>query len=146
MITMENSNIDSSNPGIVATEVQVNISDEKLRGLLLRTYEEALKNERTVSYYDWCSVLLSISGTIFLALITSSFNDVGMVSAAVVTIIAWVICIGSFLIGCGFLYKKYSVNTSGDTEKRDEAVDRIMRQSLSQSLSNHSAEKQTVYN
>lgn len=132
---MENNIIDSSNPGIVATEVQVNISDEKLRGLLLRTYEEALKNERTVSYYDWCSVLLSISGTIFLALITSSFHDVGMVSAVIVTGIAWVICICSLLFGCVFLYKKYSMKISGDTEKRDEAVDRIIRQNLS----NHSA-------
>ena len=41
--------IDNSDPGIVVTETTVTISDEKLKGMLSKTYESAQRDERRFS-------------------------------------------------------------------------------------------------
>ena len=123
---MGNNIIDSTNPGIVATEVQVNLSDEKLKSTLLHIYEEAQKNERTIQYYDWCSVLLSIAGTLLLSLVTSDFHGVGSIDANTVRIVAWVVFTISGILGFIFLYIKYTKKVNGDTTARDKAVEKVM--------------------
>ena len=123
---MGNNIIDSTNPGIVATEVQVNLSDEKLKSTLLHVYEEAQKNERTIHYYDWSSVLLSIAGTVFLSLITSDFHSVGAIDAVTVRRVVWVVFAITCFLGFVFLYIKNTKKVNGDTTARDKAVEKVM--------------------
>lgn len=123
---MGNNIIDSTNPGIVATEIQVNLSDEKLKSTLLHVYEEAQKHERTIKYYDWCSVLLSIAGTLLLSLVTSDFHGVGSIDANTVRNIAWLAFVVTCIFGFIFLYIKYTKKVNGDTTARDNVVEKVM--------------------
>ena len=63
---MANKIINSSDPGIVAKETTVHLSDEKLRGIMSRTYERAQKDADTIKFHKFYSVFLSIAGTLFL--------------------------------------------------------------------------------
>ena len=96
---MPNNIIEQSDPGIVAKETPVRLSDEKLRNMLSRTYERAQKDMSVVKFRKFYSVFLSVAGTLFLSLLTSTFGAVGKISAEAVTVIAWIICIGSAVIG-----------------------------------------------
>ena len=78
---MANKIINSSDPGIVAKETTVHLSDEKLRGIMSRTYERAQKDADTIKFHKFYSVFLSIAGTLFLSLLTSSFNDLGNIKS-----------------------------------------------------------------
>ncbi len=94
---------------------------------MLRVYEEAQKNERTKHVYDFAGVLLSISGTLFLTLLSADFKSIGRLDAEVVSDIAWAICILTFILGVVFLYVKYSRAVCGYTIQRDVAVDKVIK-------------------
>lgn len=127
---MANKIIDSTDPGIVARETTVHLSDEKLRGIMSRTYERAQKDAETIKFHKFYSVFLSIAGTLFLSLLTSSFNDIGPFNSEVVTVIAWIICgittiFGFILMGIHVVDK-----TKKHTSERDAAVDEIFEKNF----------------
>ena len=70
---MLNNIIEQSDPGIVAKETPVRLSDEKLRNMLSRTYERAQKDVRKPKLCKFFGVFLSIAGTLLLSLLTSTF-------------------------------------------------------------------------
>lgn len=122
---MPNNIIEKSDPGIVAKETPVRLSDEKLRNMLSRTYERAQKDMSAIKFPKFYSVFLSISGTLFLSLITSTFSSVGKINASVVTGIAWGICISSAILGFILMGITVTNKTKSDTLKRDEAVNEV---------------------
>lgn len=123
---MANNIIRQSNQGIVMEETPVTLSDEKLNGILLRTYEKAVAD---VSEWHFCklySVLLSIAGTLFVSLFTSEFNNLGSIDASTVKVVVIVITITSAI--AGFILLAISVNQKkkSDTEKRDDSIKQII--------------------
>lgn len=57
---MSNSIIEQSDPGIVAKETLIRLSDEKLKNMLSRTYERAQKDMSVVKFRNYYSISLSI--------------------------------------------------------------------------------------
>ena len=120
--------IDSSPSTIVVKETPVHLSDEKLRGLLARSYEKAQSDSSSESAGKWSRTLLSISGTLLLSLLTASFNSVGKLDASTVSTIAWFICVLTGLAGIVFSGINYRNRTQRSTSKRDAAVDEVFNQ------------------
>lgn len=122
---MPNGIIEQSDPGIVAKETPVRISDEKLKNMLSRTYERAQKDMSVVKFRNYYSVFLSIAGTLFLSLLTSTFGAVGNISAECVTKFAWITCIASATLGFVLMGMTVSDKTKNDTSERDQAVSEV---------------------
>lgn len=122
--------INSSDPGIVAKEITVHLSDEKLRGIMSRTYERAQKDAGTIKFHKFYSVFLSIAGTLFLSLLTSSFNDLGPIKSETVTVVAWILCGASSLLGFILMGVHVADKTKNHTIERDTAVDEIFMQNF----------------
>lgn len=129
MAIVSNMNIiDTKDEGIVVKETPIRISDEKLRNALSRTYEEAQKDMSKFHFYNLYSVFFSIAGTLFLSLLTSDFRAFGPITAEKATIGAWVVCIGSGIIGAVLACYKVSQKTKNDTNNRDDAVEKVFNQ------------------
>lgn len=122
--------IDTKDEGIVVKETPISISDEKLRNALSRVYEEAQKDMSTFHFYNLYNVFLSIASTLFLSLLTSDFHAIGSITAEKVTNGAWVICIGSGLLGVILACCKVSQKTKNDTSDRDAAVKKVFNQHI----------------
>lgn len=128
---MSNNIIEQSDPGIVAKETPVRLSDEKLRNMLSRTYERAQRDMSSWKIYKSYSMLLSVAGTLFLSLMTSTFNEVGSLSTEIVTCIVWIMCILFALFGFILMGISVSVKMRSDTTERDKAVDEVFEQYFS---------------
>ncbi len=128
---MSNNIIEQSDPGIVAKETPVRLSDEKLRNMLSRTYERAQKDMNAVKFRKFYSVFLSISGTLFLSLLTSTFGAVGKISAEFVTGMAWTICISFAVLGFILMGMTVTDKIKSDTHERDKAVNEVFKQYFS---------------
>ena len=122
--------INPSLPAIVLTEQKIEMSDVKLKEILNYTYEHAQKESKAAMYREYYSSLFSVSGTLLLTLLTASFNDIGVIKANVITIIAWVICIGSFLLGLFFLAMFFSSKNMCNIDRRDESIQEILEKQL----------------
>ena len=116
--------IDSTDPGIVIKETTVQLSDEKLKNLLSHIYEISQEKTSAIKFYKFYGVFLSIAGTLFLTLLTSSFKQIGPFGADVVTKIAWCICIASAVLG--FILLCFAVNQKlhYNCSERDETVEK----------------------
>ncbi len=123
---MANNIIKQSSQGIVLEETPVTLSDEKLKGILLHTYEKAIANTTKWKYYKLYSVLLSIAGTLFFSLFTSKFNGIGQISAETVKTIVIVLCIITAVTGFIFLGISVNVKKKSDTEERDNAINEMI--------------------
>ena len=131
MAMLSNINIiDTKDEGIVVKETLISMSDEKLRNSLSRAYEEAQKDMSKFHFYNLYSVLLSIASTLFLSLLTSDFHAIGSVTAEKVTIGAWLVCIGSGILGAILACYKVSQKTKNDTNDRDDAVKKVFNQHI----------------
>ena len=119
--------IKQSNQGIVLEETPVTLSDEKLNGILLHTYEKAVQDVSKWRFHKLYSVLLSIAGTLFVSLFTSSFNDLGNINAETVRTIVIVVTIVSAVVG--FILLGISVNQKkkSDTDVRDASINEIIK-------------------
>lgn len=111
-------------------ENELSLSDEMLRGMLKRIYERAQKDMNSVGIQRYYSVFLSVAGTLLLSLLTSEFRSVGKISAETLTSIAWFICIGCAISGFVLMGKFISEKLKHDTERRDAAVEEIIKQNF----------------
>ncbi len=110
---------------IVCTETEITITNEKLKNTLSGIYETARDDANKKKWYDYFTVGFSIAGTILLALLTATFNDIGSISSHTITTIAWVIFGISFSYGVVALIAKLisiSNNTSNEHKERDKAI------------------------
>ena len=127
---MPNNIITQGDPGIVAKERPVSLSDEKLKTMLSRTYECAQKDMNSTKFRNFYSIFLSIAGTLFLSLLTSSFNAFGNVSSETVTLVVSIICVAFAVLGFILLALTVKDKTTTDTSARDKAVDEIFKSSF----------------
>ena len=126
--TREKSIINQSDACIVLTESKISLSDEKLKGMLLRTYERAEKDTLRPSITKHYGVFLSASGTLILSLLTSSFGDIGMIEAIIVTRIMWVIAVILGLMGMILLFVYSNKKANNSRDSRDKAIDEILKE------------------
>lgn len=119
-------NIIQSNQGIVMVERQVTLTDEKLSGILLRTYEKAVADVTKWKYYNLYSVLLSVAGTLFFSLLTSEFYAIGPIKADTVKNTVILLTIISAILGFVFLGISVNQKKKSDTEVRDESINEII--------------------
>ena len=128
---MGNNNIiKHSNQGIVVEEIEIKLSDEKLSSMLLNAYEKASNITSKWHFYKLYSVLLSIAGTLFLALLTTTFNDVGQLKADLIRNIIIVATISCAVVGFIFLGISVNKKKENDTAVRNAAIKEIMEQYL----------------
>lgn len=122
--------IDISDPGIVFKETQITISDEKLNSMLLSAYEAAQKDSNKFKLHSLWGICWSIAGTLLMSLLTSTFNKIGSIEANVVT--NWAIALCALFAFLGLLLAIWRINekSSIDTENRDNAVNKIYKDSL----------------
>lgn len=108
---------------IVCTETEITITNEKLKNTLSDIYETARDDANKKKWYDYFTVGFSIAGTILLALLTATFNDIGSISSHTVTTIAWVIFGIIFSYGVvALIAKLISNNTRNEHKERDKAI------------------------
>lgn len=132
---MGNNNIiKQSNPGIVLEETPLSLTDEKLNGMLLRTYEKAVRDVTKWKYYKLYSILLSIAGTLFLSLLTSEYNDLGALDSSTIRIIVIVTTTIAAIMGFIFLGISVSHKKKSDTEGRDASIKEITDKYFKQGL------------
>ncbi len=127
---MAKNSIISDESGIIVKENSITLSDEKLKGMLSRTYEHAQKDMNKFKFRNYYSVFLSIAGTLFLSLLTADFGSLGKISSTWVTGLAWTLCIGAAVLGFVLMGLHVSEKTSSDTASRDNAVKSILDEHL----------------
>lgn len=130
-VNNKNKIIDTKDEGIVVKETMIRISDEKLKNLLSRAYEEAQKDMSRFHFYNLYSVFLSMAGTLFLTLLTSDFHELGSVPEETVTVCVWGVCIGLAVLGSILACCKISQKTNNNTDDRDNAVKKVFNQHIS---------------
>ena len=118
--------IDNSGSGIVVTETKITISDEKLNRMLLIAYEAAQRDNNKFKIHSLWGVCWSIAGTLLMALLTSSFNEIGPIDANSVTNWAIGLCIIFVIIGLFLAIWRINDKSSNNTERRDSAVEKII--------------------
>ncbi len=128
MLNQQESNIISTSELCVVKETPVHLSDEKLRTALSRAYEKAQQDMNEFKLHKYYGVFLSIAGTLFLSLMTSQFKPIGQISAQTVTYGVWCLFIGCTILGVILAIINISEITRNNTNKRDKAVDEIVRQ------------------
>ena len=120
--------IDHTDPGIVMQETIIHLTDEKLKGILLRTYEKAQKDASDKRWYESYGVFLSVAGTLFLTILTSTFNPICGIAADIVTgIVCWICGISAF-VGFAAMYMTVKEKIKNDTNRRDDAIKEIFEQ------------------
>ena len=126
--------IDQSNPGFVATETKIQLSDEKLKRVLMQAYETALKNANAPAWNKQYGVFLSIAGSLFLAQLTSDFRQLHFfgltLEAEKVTNIIWGIIAICVALCMTCLISIIRTKTKDDTEIRDKTIDQIFKKNF----------------
>lgn len=116
---------------IIMQEKPVYLSDEKLKGIMLKTYEKALMDAEKPKFYNHYGIFFSIFTTLLLSLLTSSFQDIGQIKAETLTILAWCLCIGCLLVGILMLSISTHHKSKYNTNNRDKAINEIFQQHCS---------------
>lgn len=122
-----NNIIDNNSDGIVATETKITISDEKLNSMLSKTYEMATIEANKFKIHSLWSICWSIAGTLFITILTSSFNGIGSIGADTINNWAIGICIFAFMAGLILIIWRLNDKTSTNFTKRNETVQQVLR-------------------
>ena len=110
---------------IIVKETPVHLTDEKIKSVLYRTYERAQKDMSVKKWYDYYDCCFSVSGTLFLTLLTASFNETLGLEPDKLVYIAKMLLFISLLLGIVFLIIKLKANRQSDASKRDIAVEEV---------------------
>lgn len=117
--------INNEDEHIIVKETPVHISDEKMKSVLYRTYEQAQKDLGKRKLYDHYGCFFSVSGTLFISLASASFHDFLFFSKEECTMVVK-ICFGlSLVMGILSLFWKLKIKSDNDTTCRDNAVDAV---------------------
>lgn len=110
---------------IIVKETPVHLTDEKIKSILYRTYERAQSDVSVKKWYDYYDCCFSVSGTLFLTLLTASFNKTfGIDPEELASIAKWLLGI-SMLTGIVFLIFKLKAKRESDMSNRDIAVEDV---------------------
>lgn len=117
--------INDDDAHIIVKETSVHLTDEKIKSILYRTYERAQNDMSVKKWYDYYDCCFSVSGTLFLTLLTASFNKTfGIEPDELATTAKWMLGM-SLLLGIVFLIFKLKEKRQNDMSKRDIAVEEV---------------------
>lgn len=125
-------NIDTITGSIVCTETSIKLTDEKLKGILSKTYETARKDAQKFRIYKHYGVFLSVAFSLIIPLLTSEFQSFGVISADVISVFCWVIFAISLVSGVVLVIIYASNAATNETSERDEAVESMLAMLQSQ--------------
>lgn len=117
--------ISSDGEHIIVKETPVHLTDEKIKSVLFRAYEYAQKDVNTKSLLDYYDCCFSVSLTLFLTLLTASFNGVFGIEANTVTLIVKIVFGSLMILGILMLVLKLNTKRQSDTKQRDIAVEEV---------------------
>lgn len=105
---------------------EITLSKDKLQSVLREVYEDAHSTVCQFHWYDLCAVSFSIAFTLLITLLTTEFrnfsNDVEWMTSGRLTIIAWIVFLGSLIFGCIGLVVRSSPKSNTVFSKRDAVV------------------------
>ena len=116
----------------VVQERSINVTDEKLIRLLSNTYETARKDANSFKLYNHYGIFFSFGISLFITLLTSTFNDFEKVDGSTLTIIAWIVCAVSIIFGTVLAIIRASKQSSDEHTDRDNAVNKTIDAILSE--------------
>lgn len=119
-------NIINSNRGLILEETSLTLSDEKLNGILLHTYEKAVANVSKFNFRNLYKELLTFATTLFLSLFTSDFRSIGQFDSELVKKFVISIMIITAITGSVFAILFFYDKTKSDTEERDKSIEEII--------------------
>ena len=117
----------TSSDAIICSEKLIGISDEKLKNLLARTYEQARRDAKKSHWYSHYVTCFSFGIAFLIPLLTTDIKN------EIYEKIFWILC-GTFLLGSiimlvgTFLCKDQRL--IDEATERDEAVENIMRNNV----------------
>lgn len=127
MARKKQNNLDTISGSIVCTETNIKITDEKLRGVLLKTYEAARQDAQKFKIYKHYGVFLSAAFSLIIPLLTSDFKSFGVLTAERLTIFCWIAF--AIMLGVGIILVLIyaSRSASCETKERDDTVEAMLR-------------------
>lgn len=116
----------TSSDRIICTETQIQLSDEKLKGMFARVYETARKDANRFRLHNHFGVFLSLGSTLLLTLLTTDFKKFSFIEDGILDKWGWIICIGSLLIGIVLAIINVTVRHNNENEERDKAISNVL--------------------
>lgn len=119
--------------GIICRDRPVTLSDERLKGLLLRIYERARRDASKFSFFNCYGVLFSFAFALFIALLTANFKDFPLttevlIKGVCIEKIAWIVFCAFCVLGwASFLANRY-YKPKNETEERDKAIEDMLKE------------------
>lgn len=126
MMANKAKNIINSNRGLILEETSLTLSDEKLNGILLHTYEKAVANVSKFNFRNLYKELLTFAVTLFSSLFTSDFRSIGPFDSELVKNFVISIMIITAITGIVFAILFFYDKTKSDTEERDKSIEEII--------------------
>ena len=121
---------------IICRDRPVTLSEEKLKSLLQRAYEAANRNDAEFNVLDCYGILFFFAFALLIALLTANFKDFSIITAVCLERIAWFIFFLFCFLGIVFFCMKHYYKPRNEAEKRDHAVDEIVKELESISADN----------
>ena len=123
---MANNLIDTSLGDIVIQEKPIRVTDEKLSNMLSKTYEQARKDACKFKFYKHYGVFLSMAGTLFITLLTTTFHDFLGIDSKTISAIFWVAFVLTLITGIILAVICASKQRNDENDERDLAVEKIL--------------------
>lgn len=117
--------IDQNAGGLVITEKLVQISDEKIKGILAQAYEYARRDARVVHWYDCGIAVLTNAGLLLVTLMTANFHDVLGLNGETLQHVAWAVWLVLVVVGLLAASRRSCEQSKEEHEERDRAVEEI---------------------
>lgn len=111
---------------VAVSDTDISMTEANLRLLMQGCYERAMKAACAWSFGELYPVLFSISGTLFLTLLTSNFHDALFLSSNAIKSIAWFICILAGILGIGAVAYHFWHKPTKLANERDGAIDELI--------------------
>lgn len=112
----------TSSDSIICTETQIQLSDEKLKGMFSKVYEIARRDASKFRLYNHFGVFLSLGSTLLLTLLTTEFRKFSLIGEGILEKLGWGICICSLMMGVILAITNVSIRHNNENEERDKAI------------------------
>ena len=118
----------TSSDRIVCSEIEIQLSDEKLKSKFSRVYEIARKDANKFRIYNHYGVFLSFGTTLLISILTSDIKQLPFLSAGFLEKTRLLACIGSLAVGVILALYNVSVRHNTENEERDKAIAEVFNE------------------
>ena len=122
------SSIRIENRGIICNDINLTLSNERLKGVMSHLYETAHSNAYEPAWCNHCDVWFSLALTVFVALMTSDCKDFSVISGSNLKIIFWCGFVIFLLMGIISIFAKNYLYHNNVNASRDIAVENALQE------------------